>query len=703
VAPTAGEQGEYLAVMPTPRSVSGQRADLQGLRAIAVALVVGYHLWPHRFVGGFVGVDVFFVISGFLIGGQQLREVEATGRIRLREFWLRRARRLLPASLLVLATTAIGVLTLAPPMQIRQFLFEIVGSTLYVQNWLLAAASTDYSASTNDPSPVQHFWSLSVEEQFYVLLPIAICVIVAVRRMAGRATTVRPIVVLIAIATVLSFGASLVQTAVDPSAAYFVSTTRWWEFGVGALIGLLPHVATGWGRLIIAGAGLMLIALSAVAIDATSPFPGWLAALPVAGTALAIWAGPSGLRGDPVRLLNTRPVQWIGDRSYAIYLWHWPPIVLLPLVTGSEPGTLQKVAIIAVTAILAAVTTRFVEEPIRFARSGSWLRRTGVFLPATAAGTAIVVAVAGLGIVRIDAAAAEARDAAAWVATAEPACFGALAVQDDGTICVNPDLDGLLLPEAAALATDDGNEPECWSGSSESVLRICSFGDEEAEVRILAFGDSHNNSLIPAYREIAERFGWRVDVAGRGGCYWSDGPQRFPSASREAGCVAWLSEAEAYLARSTPYDLIFATHRADVLEDTTVDEELAIISGLRASWLRQIDRGTLILALRDVPAPPSDIATCVTTSRDIAATCAFPREPALGHFDGSAEAAAGLEGVTVLDLSDVLCTPEMCRAVLGNAIIYRDSDGHLTATFARTLANRIGNEIERAIAADPPS
>lgn len=685
----------------------GKRPEVQGLRAIAVLLVVGYHLWPNRVVGGFVGVDIFFVISGFLITSHLVREVRETGTIRVGAFWMRRARRLLPASLLVLGAVAIGTFILAPVTHWRQYFEEISASALYVQNWLLSANSVDYLASTNDPSPVQHYWSLSVEEQFYVALPMVILVLITVLRLLRRQThALASVVVLLGVVTAASLAFSIVDTATDPSSAYFVSTTRWWEFGVGALISFVPAVPGRRVRLLVSSVGFALILVAAAMITAALPFPGWLATIPVAGTALTLWAGRSGYRFELANVVSARPFQWVGDYSYSIYLWHWPLVVLVPFATGHDLRTLDKVIIVVAALALAWLSTKFVENPIRFAPPGGIRRSPKFLVPAIAASMALLVATSSISIGQLDAASARTKDALAAIQTGGLPCFGAQAVEPDGTVCANPSLDGQLVPAADAFDKDDGNEAACWSTNGESTLRVCSFGPADAKVRVFAVGDSHNNSLIPAYAELAKDLGWRVDVAGKGGCYWTDGPQRFGGPGLEEQCDEWLRSVDTRLAASAPYDVIIATHRADVSPAKPGVEayHAGIVSGLQAAWSTQLSRGSRIVAVRDVPVPPRTLTDCVARQQLAAADkCAFPRSTALSYFDGQSEAAKGLAGATVLDLSNVFCDASTCRPVLGNAVVYRDSSGHVTGTFAATLAPRLESALESALRQPEPS
>ena len=346
--------------------------EIQGLRAVAVGLVVLFHLWPAEVPGGFVGVDVFFVISGYLITSHLMREVDATGTVRLGSFYARRARRLLPASLLVLAVSGIAAALILPAQLARSAMREVVASAVYVENLWLASQAVTYSASNDTASPLQHYWSLSTEEQFYALWPALILVAVQLARRAGRGgagpdvgRTRRAVAgVLLALAAA-SLVHSIVLTASDPAAAYFVTTTRAWEFAAGALLSFVMARWTPSGAAAVGlrWAGLAAVVATSFAISQATPFPGAVALVPVLGTAAIILAGDARPSDPLLRVGNLRPVQWLGDVSYAVYLWHWPLIALGPFVLGRELSAVDKAAILVITGVLAHLTRRFVEQP----------------------------------------------------------------------------------------------------------------------------------------------------------------------------------------------------------------------------------------------------------------------------------------------------------------------------------------------------
>lgn len=349
-------------------SKGGVRREIQALRAAAVLMVVIYHSWPGAVGGGYVGVDVFLAVSGFVITAHLVREVEANGRIRVVNFWVRRARRLLPAALLVLVVSAVGAMIFVPRILWHQFLLEIGASALYVQNWLLAANSVDYSAARSNVPPQQHLWSLSIEEQSYLLWPLLIIVAALVFRKAAVNVVRKSITVVVGVTTVASLAYCIWLTASESSVAYFVTPARAWEFGAGALLALFAANPIRERLAIRAGAswlGFALIAFAAFFYNGATPFPGVAVVVPVVGALLVIWAGAPEVSWAPTAIMSLRPVQFLGNISYSTYLWHFSLLIIAGYALGPQFGPARKFLLIIVTLFLGALTTRFIEDPVR--------------------------------------------------------------------------------------------------------------------------------------------------------------------------------------------------------------------------------------------------------------------------------------------------------------------------------------------------
>ena len=633
------------------------RPEIQALRGIAVLTVVVYHLWPGTLPGGFVGVDVFFVISGFLITGQIVREAGRTGRVSLAGFWARRARRILPAALVVLAACALATKATVPETQWDQFFEEITASTAYLENWHLADAAVDYQALDDAPSPVRHFWSLSVEEQFYLVWPVLILFALVVLR--GR------IALVLGAVTAASFAWSLHKTATDPAAAYFVTPTRAWEFGVGGLLALLPAAAARPSRAL-ALAGLAAVTVAAAAFSADTPFPGVAALLPVLGAAAVIQA----------RAFRFRPLEALGDISYSVYLWHWPLIVLAP--------ELGAPVLLAATLALGWLSKVVVEDPVRRVRlSPRW-----TLVPA-AAGTAAVLMLASTGAGALEEQVERDRVAVKRVLAEPPACLGAAALVRD---CRPPR--GVL--PAPAAAEDAPNAPCGFEKDEiEGMVVPCAFGTPAARAtgHVALLGDSHASHWRAALRPVAKRRGWRGTSIARSHCPYAAGDPGLSGEDR-AGCLAWREQVPRWLAERPEIKTVFVAQ----YEGASARAEDFV-----AGWERLPRSVERIVVIRDTPQmlPDGGTLACVQEAldrdRDPARSCRRRRADALPP-DPAAEAARRSDRAVLVDLTRFFCDASWCEPVIGGALVYKDSN-HITSVYGATLAPYLGREVSRVLAA----
>ncbi|WP_181439500.1 acyltransferase family protein [Curtobacterium sp. MCBD17_032] len=692
---------------PGARRDDRTRWDVQGLRAFAVVAVVLYHLWPNRLPGGFVGVDVFFVISGYLITGHLLREVVATGRVRLGRFWSRRARRLLPGAFLTIAATGVAVLLWVPSALWGQYGRELIASTVYVQNWQLAADAVDYLAQGNQPSPFQHFWSLSVEEQFYIALPLLLLAAVWLSRRVGRSGT-SPVVtarVVLGAVVVCSLAWSIAQTETAAGVAYFSTATRAWEFAVGGLAATVPLAAAArtaagrWCSVLGAWAGAVGLVVALFVITPATPYPGVAAVLPVAAAGLVVLSGGrSGLQA----VGRLAPIAFAGRISYAVYLWHWPAIVLLPILTRHELTTKDKVAVLVGTAVVASVTTLLVEEPIRSSSRVSALRPRRVALYG-AIGTVLVVALGAATLTALHVQQVQAAQFAERLARGDVPCYGAAARISSPEPCVNPALADVRVPAAANALGDDANRPACWSNDS-SAFNVCRLGPASGYTEhLIAIGDSHNNVLVDTYERIAQARNWRIDVAGHTSCYLTTAVQVANTQEQIDDCAAWKQNAMTYLRSHADLDGLVVTHstgNGPVVAAAGRSSEDTVVDGLVDAWRAAADVGIPIVAIRDNPTARTDVVACVgQMSGPTTDACDSTRDDALGLFDGSEQAAARMPGAArVVDLTQYYCTSTTCPAVIGGVLVHRDRT-HLTNTFAVTLAPYLGDEIADALRA----
>lgn len=689
---------------PSTKAVRAEnfRPEIQALRAIAVLVVVIYHLWPHRLTGGFVGVDVFFVISGFLITQHLLKEVARTGRISLAQFWARRIRRLLPAALVVLVVSVVGVLTLVPQLYWQSFLGQIAASALYVQNWVLAYESVQYFAAESDASPVQHFWSLSVEEQFYLVWPLLLVAALVISRKASPAVRKRTIVVLLAVVAVASLAYSVYLTATSPGQAYFVTPVRAWEFAAGGLLAAVAGASTTTApknlRVVVAWAGWAAIAYAALSFTAATPFPGSLALIPVVGTLAVIWAGNHDSAFSPNRILGSSPMQSLGDVSYSVYLWHWPLIIFSAMVFGDELQWPMKLIVLSALVPLAYATTALVENPVRFSPFLTTRKPRFTFLAMAAA--AALIAGSTLGVSAYVATASEAdaartADVVAEAVATSDSCFGAGAAVSAG--CDDIEYPSLT-PDPSSVVTDlpAVYDNDCYAEIEVSELLSCTGGVPGAPYRVALIGDSHAAHWYPAVDRLATERGWELTPFLKSACPQSLAEKQDDVAAVAESCREWNSALAGSLAAGEPFDLVIVSHAAT---GDRYGSDTKAIAGYQKAWKSLTDRGSSVAVIRDIPNANGETTDCVARHTTDSKKCELVAASALGNDDLMVKAADGQPGVSVVDMTDFFCADGTCETVRGGVVVYRDSH-HMTATYATTLAPWLGEKLEKVTASN---
>jgi len=653
-------------------------------------LVVVYHFWPNRLSGGYIGVDVFFVISGFLISGQLTRELRSRARISLPDFWARRIRRLVPASLLVLLVSLVLVTVVMPLAYLPESLRDVGSSALYVQNWSLAADSVDYLSSSSR-TIAEHYWSLSLEEQFYVVWPLVLLgtFSLAVRWGVRRQWVFLTVTVVILAA--LSLVASIWYTAVNPAQAYFVLFTRIWEFAAGALLVMWGRRTNRvWQSNVLGYVGIGVVLASALLLDRSSPFPGWLALFPVVGTVAVLAIGSSRRWWHASGLLSLRPVRFVGDISYSLYLWHWPLIVIAPFVAGWGLSIVNRFALFVFCFVLAWVTKRFVEDPLRrlpYLTSRKPRFTFGWMLVALGVMGALLAGSFALQFPKYQAAAAQ----LAQVASNPPVCFGAAVL----TGCSNPELNSAVIPEPGFGNADQPGNGNCFVQLNDSQVVACQFGSDAAGApRIALIGDSHAYQYIDAMIAQAEENGWSLTTYLKGGCPWTTTEIGGTNPAFTASCNAWHAELAQVLTSTPRFDAIATTGLSTNLIESAGSADEAV-TGLVRAWTDQA-RGAPVIAISDNPAPGDDPNKCLRYSTP--ANCDVSREIALTEPDLFAQAARTYAQGHSLDFTSLFCGDSRCWVVIGGADVYRDQD-HLTATFANTM----GPFIAKTIAAVLPT
>ncbi|WP_404802854.1 acyltransferase family protein [Microbacterium gallinarum] len=660
---------------------------MQGLRAVAVGLVVLYHAGIPFVPGGYVGVDVFFVISGFLISSHLLESLQRDGRVSFAQFYARRARRILPASFVVAALTAVAVVVVYPPLGAERVLGDALATVLYVPNVRFAIENTDYLAD-HSPSPYQHYWSLGVEEQFYLLWPVVLLLLFLLARRRGRTLTV-----LIATLALASLVACVILTPVQQPAAFFLLPTRAWELLAGALVGILlqerrrahpPGVAAAGGWM-----GVAMILGAAALFSEATVFPGFAAILPVAGTALVIYFGVQSAPGGPTAALSVRPMQFLGLISYSLYLVHWPLLLIPQAAVGdSRPLPLWATVLLGVVLAipLAYLLYRWVETPLR-APAALTRRRPRV----TLLGTAAVTAVLALGIWA----------AIGWVSTRPMPTGEAVAAAPDFPSSPPAATDFVpanLTPSLEDAATDIPRlyADDCHHDTGVETVQDCVYGAADAPVRIALFGDSHSAQWFPAIDEYAQEHGEvAISTFTKSSCP-AVSATVLDKNSPYTSCDRWRDAVIEHLVADPPELVIFSSYAwyelAGVDDDTERREVWA--AGLASTVRALTASGSEVLVIADTPRFSSSPPACVSADPLDVSACAGDRSLVLDEALTRAEAAAtAAAGGGFADLTEYICGAAECPVIVDDMLVYRDVN-HLTSTYVRYLEPALAEPID---------
>jgi len=673
------------------RQPDGFRPDIQGLRAVAVTLVVLCHAGVPLMAGGYVGVDVFFVISGFLITGWLLERTSSTARVPFGGFYGTRARRILPAAALTLVVTCGASWYWQNSVRALSTMHDAVWSAFFAANVHFANTGADYFAHDNPPSPLQHFWTLAVEEQFYLVWPLllALALVVFSRGRGADAVVLRRLSVLVAVGVGISLAWSVHQTAADPNGAYFSTLARSWELGVGVLIAVsapvLARISVAM-RASLSWLGLAGILLAAVWYDSGTPFPGDAALLPVVGAALIIAGGlaPGPGRGA-VALLRRRPFQLIGAISYALYLWHWPVLVLAAGRAGHPLSTWANLVLIAFAFGLSYLTFRFYENPIRHARSLMAPRRALVLWPISVLAVVLTTALESSSF-RTHAQAVARLEVVPDVSQVAQARAVPLAVRIRRAVAASVTQERMrapvpdaLAPSVDHLADDAFDLRECDAGRSTSSP-ICHWGDRNASRRAVVIGDSHGKMWMPGFVEFARR--QHVDLIPliRFGCV--------PSLLWRGGvCSDWYAWTLAQVRRLHPSVVVLSQFWSSWGPGSVaaVSREIADLTSLTSR----------VIVIEDAPGRTQPAVDCLLASHATLGSCTFSITDRQHQTYRSMRYAARAGAARYVRTLQWLCSRNRCPTVVGTIITYRDTT-HISATYARLLAKPLAVEIARA-------
>ncbi|HLJ04089.1 MAG TPA: acyltransferase family protein [Solirubrobacteraceae bacterium] len=720
----------------TEADLTRHRGDIQGLRAVAVLLVALGHAGVSFLQGGYVGVDVFFVLSGFLITGLLISEARTRRHVSLIDFYLRRARRILPAATLTLVATDLAVYHLLNFVRAKQYLQDSISSAIFGANIHFASIGTNYFAQGQPPSPFQHFWSLSVEEQFYVVWPTLFILVLGLsfRRYAMRPAWIRErainrVLVVVALIAGVSLVFSILYTSQNPAAAYFSTPARVWELGLGACLALgatrLAAIPVRW-RMFMSWAGIGLIAVAAVAFSASTEFPGYSALLPTVGAALLIAAGVASVssRGSAGRLLDTAPMRYVGDRSYSFYLWHWPFLIVYAQHVGHSVSVTKNLGLLVAAFAVSIITFRLVEKPLRSAA----LTKKPAMLPVMAVVSVLAVLVVAtstistisdhenqlnsaaqftaapvLAVATTPATTTATSGATSSTTTGSPSTGGGLIVGGQPIPAVIAEVQAdarhrampsVLLPPTASLLNDlpRGYPGHCLVATGATSEPICRLGAASAHRTIVVLGDSHAEQWLPDVLSFAKTDGWVVVPLIKQGC----------TASR------WMTGFEA---PSCPVWFKWALHVISTLRPTVVfvgSEYMTLSSQLDPSAAGGLDRVAKdlrghaghVVIMGDVISHKGQPVDCLLGAHATPEGCSEPLRN--GESDQTAFVAqqASYDKVSFIDPTGWFCDKGTCPLVVGNVITFRD-ENHVSATYATALRDVFRSAFYAAIGSKP--
>ena len=711
---------------------SHYRGDIDGLRFVSILLVVLYHAGVTRFGGGYVGVDVFFVISGYLITGLLLREYQAAGSIDVIDFFARRIRRLLPLAATVLATTLIIGGWLLTPLQRTSLITDARWASLYAANWRFGSQTAEYTAVNPTESLLLHYWSLSIEEQFYLVWPIVVVLALWAARVAikGKHTLVLGFVTAAIVAG--SFAIAVSNAVQQVPGSYFSSFGRFWEMGVGALLAIaaprLQSFATPRNRAPLVGFGLVAILASAVTYNEQTQFPGYAALVPVLGAAMIIVFGANS------RILERGPLPRLGRLSYAWYLWHWPAIGIALLANqrwnvGLSTGIATFVAVSASFG-LAWLSHHLIENPIRLSNRLSVSTRPNFALGAALMlapilGGALFLAAGNTGGTTVTVPVAAPANAPA--ATVAPSTTGVEPASDSGqtpATTISPSsatslvpttlLVRAMTPEEAANDSVGQDRPElamgaCFSNFEQvEIAPDCVFGDENGDRTIIAIGDSHMQHFLPALHLAGQENGWRILSWIKGACPVTGASLWANQLNREFHeCAQWNENLLAELDTVEADGVLIS--RAFQHQERLVDAEGQLLEqpeqvveawadGHREVHDRLTEQFGTVVVMRDTPRAPHNVANCLSRNPTDPAECEFPAEGHVLRDTALFEAEVRAVGESHhLDITPYVCESDPCQMVTpGGVIKYRDTQ-HLTGTFSTTLAPIFSILLEEAL------
>lgn len=647
------------------------RADIQGLRAIAILLVIAAHAKVPGLAGGFIGVDIFFVLSGYLITGLLTHEIVTTGSVQFMRFYARRFRRLLPAMLFTLALTCIAATIIILPSEQVSQASAAAAASVWLSNFYFAFSNIDYFGASAENNLFLHTWSLGVEEQFYLVWP-ALLVLIAMLSLGGKLPYIARLKAVMVVVVGISLFSCIAMTPHAPELSFYMMPWRAWQFGLGALVllhfgspapaNVTTQPAKPWlARFTWVGPlGLGLIFGSALLISPNLAYPGAWALIPSIGTALLLAAGTQNIRGRATAFLSLRPMQAIGRVSYSWYLWHWPVLILGATLFDSN-DSLIRFSLVAVSLLLAALSYRFIESPVR--QSKKLIARPGVVVFIS---IALIVAASALSI-------RWGNGLSNWLSQPEQKKYASIRTD---------------APSIYGFGCDD------WYRSSK--VQFCAFGKENAKHTAVIMGDSIGLQWFPAVATIFDDLGWKLLIVTKSACPMVDAPLFYPRIGREyTECAQWREQALIEIQKIKPDILLLGSAPTPLLSVTQWKEGTErVLAKVSASTKR-------IYILRATPKLSFNGPDCLLGRNW------WPRQllgPSLCQsnainpksdeiFEALKLASQSFPNVTMLDLNQSVCPDNQCAAERDDLVVFRDNQ-HLSASFVESLVPEFKQQLD---------
>lgn len=649
------------------------RPEIEGVRTIATLLIAIYHIWLGRVSGG---IDVFFILSGYLMTLSLLSRIEKNGTVGFSTFILNLARRLFPQALLVIVVTGILSLVFLPKIEWGEIVSHIGASTFYYENWRLAIDSVDYLSKDNAASPFQHYWSLGVQGQFYLLWPLLITAAFFIANKVLHTPVRKTLLVSLIAVFVASLSYSIYQTYVNQPWAYFDTFARMWEFSIGGIFALVSpyfrltksvNTTIGW-------IGLLIICLTGILLPVSTVFPGYLALVPISGVLFILIATESKTTFGVDRLLTTKPLIYLGSLTYGIYLWHWPLLIFYKSYMNTETvPILAGIILLLITLSLSVLSTKWLEKPILSLGRGREKKQLIAVLCSMILITCTSILTISVYIQKTSASIIH------WNQD-EKDYPGAKSIFYN----IEPPKNVELIPSSVAIKSDLPsfyNDINCI-GRGKTEVRKCSYGVTDNPKYVLALvGGSHSGHWFPALEILAEELNFRIDLYNHDGCRFTD---EDPDGYLTEACMEWNNNLIEDLTEDPP-DLVFTT--------ATLHKHDKVLPGYISQW-EKVQGITKVFAIRDNPRMKQRIPACLEKADD-PLDCAVDRSEALSDVIPWENTKGIPSNVIFADLTDYFCDETTCHPVIGNIIVYRD-DNHITAEYAKTLAVPLKEHLDRA-------